>query len=126
MESKPPEDGFEELLRLSRETSKVEQNLSRKEQDRVQKTQVVHGLREIKVSVALEQLKLFASPEIIEAVNSQKNKRSTGDLRNLILDLASELETIFSGGAGSNPDMVSTGRNVKTLVILIELLFSLE
>ena len=126
MESKPTEDGFEELLRLSRETSKVEQNLTRKKQEVVQKTQVVHGLRGIKVSVALEQLKLFAAPEIIEAVNSQKNKRSTEDLRKLILDLASELETSVSGGRGSNPDAVSTERTVKTMVILIELLFSLE
>jgi len=126
MESETPEDGFEELLRLSRETSKVEQNLTRKEQELVQKTQVVHGLREIKVSVALEQLKLFAAPEIVEVVNSQKHKRSTEDLRKLILDLASELETSVSGGAGSNLDAVSTERTVKTLVILIELLFSLE
>ena len=125
MESKPPENGFEELLRLSQKTSKVEQGLTRKEQELAKRKQVVQGLREIKVSVALEQLKLFATPEIIEAVSSQRQKRSTEDLRKLILDLTSELEKSVSSKSGQNLDIVSAESSVKTLAILIELLFSL-
>ena len=125
MESKPPENGFEELLRLSQETSKVEQGITRKEQELAKRKQVVQGLREIKVSVALEQLKLFATPEIIEAVNSQRQKRSTEDLRKLILDLTSELEKSVSSKSGQNLDIISASSSVKALAILIELLFSL-
>jgi len=126
MEAKPPESGFEELLRLSQKTSKVEQGITRKEQELAKRKQVVQGLREIKVSVALEQLKLFATPEIIEAVSSQRQKRSTEDLRKLILDLTSELEKSVSSKSGQNLDIVSAESSVKTLAILIELLFSLE
>jgi len=133
MESESPESGIEELLRLSKQTSKMQQDLARKEQERIKrereladKKQVVHGLKEIKVSVALEQLEPVATPEIIEAVSSLKHQQGSGDLRNLILDLVTELEKDVDGIAGSNPGMVTIERSAKTLAILIELLFSVE
>ena len=133
MESKSPESGFEELIRLSKETGKIEeafarkeQELAKREQERAEKKQTIRGLSELKVSVALEQLKPVATPEIIEKVSSLSNMQDTGALRILISDLATELETGIHSKTGSNPDMLIIERSVKTLAILIELLFSLE
>jgi len=133
VESKSPENGFEELLRLSKETGKIEeafarkeQELAKREQERAEKKQTIRGLSELKVSVALEQLKPVATPEIIEKVSSLSNMQDTGALRILISDLATELETGIHSKTGSNPDMLIIERSVKTLAILIELLFSLE
>jgi len=130
MESKSPESGFEELVRLSKETSKMGQDFANKEQERAKKEQKlaerkqkIQSLTEIKVSVALEQLKPVATPGIIEEVSSLRHMRSTGDLRKLISDLATELENSAGSMSGSNPDIE---RSVKTLAILIELLFSIE
>ena len=39
MESKSPESGFEELVRLSKETSKMGQDFASKEQERAKKEQ---------------------------------------------------------------------------------------
>lgn len=133
MESKSPESGFEELIRLSKETGKIEeafarkeQELAKREQERAEKKQTIQSLSEIKISVALEQLKPLATPEIIEKVDSLRHMRGTGALRTLISDMATELETGIHGMTGSNPDMLVIERSVKTLAILIELLFSLE
>ena len=133
MESESPESGLEELIRLSKETGKVEeafarkeQELAKREQERAEKKQTIRGLSEIKISVALEQLKQVATPEVIEKVSSPSNMQGTGVLRKLVSDLATELETDIHGMTGSNPDMLVIERSVKTLAILIELLFSLE
>lgn len=133
MDSESPESGMEELLRLSKQTTKMQQDLVRKEKERikreqelVEKKQVVRGLKEIKVSVALGQLGPVATPEIIEAVSSLNHQQGSGNLRELILDLVAELERGVDGIAGSEPNMVSIERSVKTLAILIELLFSVE
>ena len=85
MNSKSPESGLDELMRLSRETARMGQDVRQKEQQEVehyQKVQeVVQGLREISFSVALEQLKPVATAEIIEKVRSLLNKQDTKELR---------------------------------------------
>jgi hypothetical protein len=130
MESKSSESGLEELLRLSREINKAGQEQTREEKDRTEKRRTVkelrQGLKEINISVALEQLKLMATPEIIREVDSLKHKPTTEDLRQLILGLSAELEKGVDSTSGAKPDMTSIERSVKTLVILIELLFSIE
>ena len=130
MESKSTESGLEELLRLSKEITKVEREQTKAEQDHAEQRQKVRelqqGLSELKVSVALEQLKLIATPEIIKEVSALKNKQTTGELRKVILDLSAELEKWVDSTSGSNQDMDSIKRSVKTLAILIELLFSIE
>ena len=133
MESKSPEDGLDELIRLSKETSKMEhtlarneQELARRERERAEKKQTIQSLSDIKSSVALEQLKPIATPGIIERVSSLRQVRSTADLRMLISDLAMDLETSMHSLAGLNPQMSAVESSVKTLAILIELLFSLE
>jgi hypothetical protein len=130
MESKSTDSGLEELLRLSKEISKVEQERTKAEEEHAARRQKVNelqqGLIELKTSVALEQLKSIATPEIIKEVSSLKHNQKTDELRKLILNLSSELESRVDNISGSKLDMVSINRSVKTLAILIELLFSIE
>ena len=130
MESKSTESGLEELLRLSKEITKVDRERTKVEQDRAEQRQKVRelqqGLIELKTSVALEQLKPIATPEIIEEISSLKHKQTTGDLRKVILDLSAKLEKWVDNTSDSKQDMDSIKRSVKTLAILIELLFSIE
>ena len=128
--SKPNGDGLEELLRLSKEITKADQERTKAAQERAEQRQKVNelqqGLIELKASVALEQLKSIATPEVIEKVNSLKHKQKTDELRELILNLSAELEDRVDNLSGSKPDTASFTRSVKTLAILLELLFSIE
>ena len=118
MKSKSPESGFDELMRLSRQTANEGKELDRKEQQRVEQRQVVQGalkgLREISVTVTLGQLKQVATPEIIEEVGSLKYQQGTEDLRRLISRLANDLEKHIDNVSASNPDMVPIQRSAKT------------
>jgi len=130
MESKSTDSGLEELLRLSKEISRVDQEQTKAAHKRAEHRQKVNelqqGLIELKASVALEQLKSIATPEIIKKVSSLKHNPKTDELRKLILNLSAELERWVDSMSGSKMDMVSVNRSVKTLAILIELLFSIE
>ena len=130
MESKSNDSGLEELLRLSKEITKVDQERTKAERERTEQRQKVNalqqGLIELKASVALEQLKSVATPEVIKEVSSLKHKQKTDGLRKLILNLSAELEGWVDNMSGPRPDKVSIRRSVKTLAILIELLFSIE
>ena len=130
MESKSNDSGLEELLRLSKEITKVDQERIKAERERTEQRQKVNalqqGLIELKASVALEQLKSIATPEVIKEVSSLKHKQKTDGLRKLILNLSAELEGWVDNMSGQRPDKVSIRRSVKTLAILIELLFSIE
>jgi len=130
MESKSTESGLEELRRLSKEITKVDRERTKTEQDRAEQRQKVRelqqGLIELKASVALEQLKPIATSEIIEEISSLKHKQTTADLRKVILDLSAKLEKWVDNTSDSKQDMDSIKRSVKTLAILIELLFSIE
>lgn len=130
MKSKSPESGLDELMRLSQQMNNEAQELTKKEQQRTKKRQrtqeVLQGFKEISISVAVEQLRLVATPEITEGINSLKHKPDTKDLRKVISDLAHDLEKRTGSISASNPDMMPIERSVSTLSILIELFFSLE
>jgi len=130
MEPKPPESGLDELIRLSQETARKKQELAEREQQRTKQRQkvqgVLEGLKTIKVSIAVEQLKLVSTPEIIEEISSLTHKQGIEDLRKLISSLTDDLEKGIRSVATSNPDMVPIERSVKTLAILLELYFSLR
>ncbi len=130
MESKSKDSGLEELLRLSKEISKVDEERTKADRERAERRQKVNELQQslidLKASVALQQLKPIAIPEIINEVSSLKHKQKTDGLRKLILNLSAELESWVDNMPGSKLDMVSVKRSVKTLAILIELLFSIE
>lgn len=130
MESKSTDSGLEELLRLSKEISRVDQERTKADRKRAEHRQKVNelqqGLIELKASVALQQLKSIATPEIIKEVSLLKHNQKTDELRKLILNLSAELESWVDNMSGSKLDMGSINRSVKTLAILIELLFSIE
>ena len=130
MESESPESGMEELMRLSQQFTRQEQEHTKREQQQAaqrEKTQgVLQGLTELKMSTAIEQLKLVATPEIIEEVNSLKGKPVTEGLRRLISNLADDLENHISVAAASNQDMAPLEQSMKTLTILMDLFFSLQ
>ena len=129
MKSESPESGFNELMRLSRQTANEAQELTKKEQQRAEQRQIVQGvlqgLRDIKVSIAVEQLRLVATPEIIEETSSLTRKQGAEDLRKLISNLTGDMEKHLRSVSTSNPDMVPIEHSVKILAILIELYFSL-
>ncbi len=124
------ESGMDELMRLSQQMVRSAQAQTKVEQANAQKRQKIQGiqqgLKEINISVAEQQLKSLASSEILRKVGSLRNKKGTADLRKLIIDLASDLESRTCGISNTNINAVAIGRSVKTLAILIELLFSLE
>ena len=130
MATEPPEDGFEELARLSQQFKKQEQERSEREQQRNEQRKKVHdvlgGLKELNISMAIEQLKLVATPEIIEQVNALKSQAGTEALRKIISDLAYEMESQLSNMAVSNPDIRPLENRMKTLTVLTELFFSLH
>lgn len=130
MESNSPESGFDELMRLSRETARKGEELAKREQQRTQQHQkvqgVMQGLRGIKFSVAVEQLRLMAVPEIIEEINSLSHKQDTQGLRKLISEVTDKLENQVDDFSTADPDIAPIERSVKTLVILIDLFFSLQ
>ena len=130
MESKANDSGLEELLRLSKQITKVDQERTKAEQERAEQRKKVNelqqGLIELKASVALEQLKSIATPEVIKEVSSFKDKQKTSELRTLVLNLSTELESSVDSIPDSLADAESIRSSVKTLAILIELLFSIE
>lgn len=130
MNAKSPESGLDELMRLSQQTARMGQNLRQKEQqeaEHYQKVQgAVQGLREISLSVALEQLKPVATAEIIEKVRSLQNKQDTKELRQLITDLARDLDKLVAKLPSSDSNKALVESSAKTLTVLISLLFSLQ
>ena len=130
MESKSPENGFDELTRLSQQFKKHERESTHREKQRAEQRKkvqgVLGGLRELTVSMTVEQLKLFAAPEIIEQVYHRTNKQGTAELRKLISNLANDLEKHIGIVASANPSVQPLERSIKTLIILMELFFSLE
>ncbi|MFC1904084.1 hypothetical protein ACFLXJ_06625 [Chloroflexota bacterium] len=130
MESKSPENGLDELTRLSQQFKKHEHESAQREKQRAEQRKkvqsVLGGLRELTVSMAVEQLKPVATPEIIEQVNSLKSRQGTAELRKLISNLANDLEKRIGIVTNANLSVQQIERSIKTLTILIELLFSLE
>jgi hypothetical protein len=130
MESKSGESGLDELLRLSRQMNRVDQEQTRAAREQAERGKTVKELQqnliELKASVALQQLKPFASPRVIEEVGALKRRQSTEGLRKLVLNIVDELETWAAGPPGTGADIAGIQRSTKTLAILIELLFSIE
>lgn len=130
MKSESSESGLEALLRMSQQFKKQGQEQSQREQQRAEQRKKVQGvlvgLKGLNVSMAVEQLKLVATPEIIGKVNSLKGKSGTEELRKLISGLSEDLEKRIGIISAVNPDVKPIDSSMKTLAILIELFFSLQ
>lgn len=130
MEPETPENGMDELLRLSRgltrKTEDAAKHEARGQREAAEKRQAMVGLRGITFAMALEQLKIVSAEDnIVARVSSYQAKEGAADLRKLITGLTAELEGMAGKMSRSNPELVSIERSIKTLSILIDLLFSL-
>jgi predicted component of type VI protein secretion system len=124
------ESGIDELMRLSQQFTRQEEEREEREKQREAKGKqvqgVLQGLRELKVSMAVEQLKSIATPEIIDEVNALKAKPGTEDLRKVMSNLADDLETQLSAISAKNTDVETLVNSMRTLNILMDLYFSLQ
>ncbi len=130
MTTESSNSGFDELTRLSQQLKKEEHEATEREKQSARqrkKTQGVLGeLRAFSISMAAGQLQLVATPEMIKQVSALKNEQGTAKLRKLIDNLIYDLEKRISIIAVANPDIEPIERSMKTLTILVGLLFSLS
>lgn len=130
METEPPESGFDELMRLSQQFTRQQEEHEEKERQRAEQGKkvrgVLDGLRELNMSMAMEQLQQVATPEIIKEVNALRNKPGTDDLRKVISNLAEDLESRLRAISFKNTDATPLVNSMRTLNILVDLYFSLQ
>ncbi|OGO20527.1 MAG: hypothetical protein A2144_10795 [Chloroflexi bacterium RBG_16_50_9] len=130
MKNESTESGFDELMRLSRQFTRQQQEHTAKERQREEQGKkvqgVLQGLKELTVSMAIEQLKPVATPEIMRKVSALRGQKGTEDLRKLISNLAYDLEKNIDLISTSTPGMAPLTRSMKTLNILMDLYFSLH
>jgi hypothetical protein len=123
------ESGIDELMRLSRKFTKQQEEHDKQERQRAEQGKkvkgVLQGLKDLNVSMALEQLKTVAKPEIIRQVTALKSGAGTENLRKLITTIVDDLEKQLST-AGSKAEIVPMVNSVRTLGILLDLYFSLQ
>jgi hypothetical protein len=129
MPKKEEESGLDELMRLSRQFTRQQAERDTQERQRQAQGQkvrgVLQGLKDLNVSMSVDQLKGVAPPEIISGVNSLKHKEGTEDLRKMISKLADDLERRVAelpAGAGTT----RLANSMRTLNILMDLYFSLK
>lgn len=124
------ESGIDELMRLSRQLTRQQQEHTDRERQREEQGKkvrgVLQGLKELNVSMAIQQLKPIATPAIIKEVSSLKTKAGTEDLRKVISDLADDLENRLGAISASKQETAPLVTSMKTLNILIDLYFSLQ
>lgn len=130
MTSESGESGLDELMRLSRQTARQAKDLAEAEQQRQEQREkaqgVRQGLKEISISVALQQLRQVADDRVIEKVSALTKKPGIEDLRKLISDSVHDLEKQTGNVTASKTDISTIENSVKALAILIELYFALS
>jgi predicted transcriptional regulator len=129
----PEESGLEELQRLSREIGNRGRELARglgqarKSIEQVEKKRALWSvIRELKISMVLEELEPLVVFEIYNEVESLKHKRSTAGLNRIILKMIDELEKSLDVDDVSRLDMTAVKKKMKILSILMELAFYLQ
>ncbi len=124
------ESGMDALRRLSRQTASLGQRLQEEENQKAEYEKnmqgVMAGLRGISFSVALNQLKSIADPEIYERVSAMEAQPDSKNLRRLITEITRSLERSAAKASRDNPELESLTNTTRTLAILISLLFSLQ
>jgi hypothetical protein len=124
------ESGIDELMRLSRQFTRQQEEHDKQERQRQEQGKkvrgVLQGLKDLNLSMALSQLKGIATPEIIEQVTALKNKSDTEDLRKIITSLVDGLEKQLNTASGPKNEVASLLNSTRTLSILLDLYFSLQ
>ena len=122
------ESGIDELMRLSQQfTRQQEEREDREKQREAQGKKVkgvLQGLKDLNYSMAIEQLKAVAGPEVIKQVNALKSQENTDELRKIITDLADDLENQIRVISTSKSDAAPLVNSMRTLNILMDLYFS--
>jgi uncharacterized protein YeeX (DUF496 family) len=127
---KKEESGLDELMRLQRQFSRQQEEHEAQERQREAQGKkvrgVLQGLKDLNISMSVEQLKTVAPKDIIDRVNSLKKQPGTEDLRKMISGLADDLERRVADIPDA-PDAASPLANsMRTLNILMDLYFSLQ
>jgi hypothetical protein len=122
------ESGIDELMRLSQQfTRQQEEREDREKQREAQGKKVrgvLQGLKDLNISMAIEQLKTVAGPEVVKKVNALKTQENTDELRKIITDLADDLENRLRAISTSKADAAPLVNSMRTLNILMDLYFS--
>jgi hypothetical protein len=118
------ESGLDELMALSRKFTKQKAENEVKERQRIEQGKkvqgVLHGLQELNINMALQQLKTIATPEVIKQVTALKTGGGTEALRKMISALADGLERDL----GVKKENAPLYNEIRTLNILLDLYFS--
>ena len=124
------ESGLDELMRLSQQFTRQKEDQEEQERAREEKGKqvrgVLQGLKDLNISMAVQQLKSVAPPEIINEVNALSNKDDTDDLRKMISSLADDMENRLNAISSSSPETATLVNSMRTLSILMDLYFSLH
>jgi predicted component of type VI protein secretion system len=128
--TKEEESGLDELMRLSRQfTRQQEENEAQERQRQAQGKKVrgvLQGLKDLNISMSVEQLKAVAPKEVIDKVNSLKNQEGTEDLRKMISGLADDLEKRLADIPADAAAAAPLANSMRMLNILMDLYFSLQ
>jgi hypothetical protein len=120
------DSGIDELMRLSQQfTRQQEEHEDREKQREAQGKKVMgvlQGLQDLNINMALQQLQTVAKPEVIKQVNALKTAGGTEPLRKMISSLAEDMEKSL----GARKDTAPLANDMRTLNILLDLYFSLS
>ncbi len=124
------ESGIDELMRLSRRFTLQQEEREKQERQRQEQGKkvrgVLQGLKDLNLSMAMQQLKTVAKPEIIRQVSALKSKDGTEELRKMITTIADDLEKHLGAVSASKTEMTPLVNSMRTLSILMDLYFSLH
>jgi hypothetical protein len=124
------ESGIDELMRLSQQFTRQQEEHEEQERQREEQGKkvqgVLHGLQDLNISMTLEQLQSVAPPEIIKEVESLKTTGATEDLRKTISGLADDLEIKIGAIKAADKEKTTLLNSMRTLNILMDLYFSLH
>jgi glutamyl-tRNA reductase len=124
------ESGIDELMRLSRQFTRQQEEHDQREKQRQAQGKKVKGvlqsLKELNLNMAVTQLKTCARPEIVRQVNALKSQENTDALRKMISDIADDLENSLRALPAPKTETAPLVNAMRTLNILMDLYFSLH
>lgn len=122
------ESGIDELMRLSRQFTRQQEEHEAKEKQREAQGKkvrgVLQGLKELNLSMAIDQLKTVAKPETVRQVSALRSQENTDNLRKMITGIADDLENRLHAIPASKTETASLCNSMRTLSILMDLYFS--
>jgi hypothetical protein len=122
------ESGIDELMRLSRQFTRQQEEHDAREKQREEQGKkvrgVLQGLKDLNINMAIDQLKTVAGPEIVKRVISLKTSPNTDDLRKMITDIIDDLENELRRLPAAETETAGLADSMRTLSILMDLYFS--